>query len=234
MDLIKDIVYDDEYCENIKTSKYTQTSIVKNDNIIESMTSSKSLEELLLHTYDYVSLLKKNDKNYAESRKLEFATLIDEEGETTYDNFNYDKRFSKKLLQRGLQEADTLSSILYLSDLYNFGLVIYDKDYNKYYKLYTKCKPEVYICYENKYFRNMETPSDMLNIKYMEDLSGLSNMLNMNIKDIYIYKKYLKPISNYKINELKKIAEELDVDIMKNGKCMNKQELYNMINLSKY
>ena len=56
----------------------------------------------------------------------------------------------------------------------------------------------------------------------------------MNIKDIYIYKKYLKPISNYKINELKKIAEELDVDIMKNGKCMNKQELYNMINLSKY
>ena len=80
----------------------------------------------------------------------------------------------------------------------------------------------------------MEKPSDMLNIKYMEDLSGLSNMLNMNIKDIYIYKKYLKPISNYKINELKKIAEELDVDIMKNGKCMNKQELYNMINLSQY
>ena len=50
MDLIKDIVYEDTYCENIKKDKYTQTSIVKNDNIIESMTSSKSLEELLLHT----------------------------------------------------------------------------------------------------------------------------------------------------------------------------------------
>ena len=59
MDLIKNIVYEDTYCENIKMDKYTQTSIVKNDNIIECMTSNKSLEELLLHTYDYVSLLKK-------------------------------------------------------------------------------------------------------------------------------------------------------------------------------
>jgi hypothetical protein len=233
MDLIKDIKYENTYCDT-KMNKYTQCNITVDDNIVECMTTSKSLEELLLHTYDYVSILKKNDKNYIDTRKIEFATLLDEESNTTYDNFNYDKRFSKKLLQRGLQENDTLSTILYLSDLYNFGLVIYDKDYNKYYKLYTKSKPEVYICYENKYFRNMETPSDMLNIKYMEDLSGLSNMLNMNLKDIYIYKKYLKPISNYKIDELKKIAKELDVDIMKNGKCMNKQELYNMINLSKY
>ena len=233
MDLIKDIVYDNTY-GNIKNDKYTQCNITIEDNVVEYMTFSKSLEELLLHTYYYLSILKKKDKSYVESRKLEFATLLDEKGETTYDSFNYDKRFSKKLLQRGLQELDTLSTILYLSDLYDFGLVIYDKDYNKYYKLYTKSKPEVYICYENKCFRNMETPSDMLNIKYMEDLSGLSNMLNMNIKDIYIYKKYLKPISNYKIDELKKIAEELDVKSMKNGKRMNKRELYDSINLSKY
>ena len=234
MDLIKDIIYDNTYCEDIKDTKYTQKSLIKKEDKIECMTSSKSLEELILHTYDYVSLLKKNDTNYVETRKLEFATLLDEKGESTYDSFNYDKKFSKKLIQRGLQENNTLSSILYISDLYNFGLIIYDKDYNKYYKLYTKVKPEVYICYENKCFRNMETPNENININFMEDLSGLSNMLNMNIKDIYIYKKYLKPISHYKIDELKKIAKELDVNMMKNGKCMNKQELYNMINLSKY
>ena len=90
------------------------------------------------------------------------------------------------------KQNNTLSTILYLSDLYDFGLIIYDKDYNKYYKLYTKYKPEVYICYENKIFRNMENPSDMIKIDFMEDLSGLSNMLNMDIKDIHIYKKYLK------------------------------------------
>ena len=55
--------------------------------------------------------------------------------------------------------------------MYDFGLIIYDKDYNKYYKLYTKIKPEVYICYENKIFRNMEKPSDMIKIDFMEDLS---------------------------------------------------------------
>jgi len=234
MELIKNIVYDDTYCVNIKTTKYTQTLLSKNNDMIECITSSKSLEELILHTYDYASLIDKNDKNYVEKRKLEFATLLDENGEIVYDKYNYDKRFSKKLIQRGLQQNDTLSTILYLSDLYNFGLIIYDKDYNKYYKLYTKVKPEVYICYENKIFRNMEKPSDMIKIDFMEDLSGLSNMLDMDIKDIHIYKKYLKPISNYKIDELKKIAEELDVNTSKNGKRMNKKELYDSINLSQY
>ena len=80
----------------------------------------------------------------------------------------------------------------------------------------------------------MEKPSDMIKIDFMEDLSGLSNMLDMDIKDIHIYKKYLKPISNYKIDELKKIAEELNVNISKNGKRMNKKELYDSINLSQY
>lgn len=234
MELIQNIVYDNIYCDNIKNSKYTQRRLLnKNDNI-ECITSSKNLEELILHTYDYASLIDKNDKNYVEKRKLEFATLLDENGEIVYDKFNYDKRFSKKLLQRGLQQNDILSTILYLSDLYDFGLIIYDKDYNKYYKLYTKVKPEVYICYENKIFRNMEKPSDMIKIDFMEDLSGLSNMLDMDIKDIHIYKKYLKPISNYKIDELKKIAEELNVNMTKNGKRMNKRELYDSINLSQY
>ena len=232
MDLIKDIVYEDTYCENIKKDKYTQTSIVKNDNIIESMTSSKSLEELLLHTYDYVSLLKKNDKNYAESRKLEFATLLDEKGETTYDNFNYDKRFSKKLLQRGLQEDDTLSSILYLSDLYNFGIILYDKINDKYYKLYDKIKPLIYVCYENRTFRIIDAP--IIDINYIDTLDGLKNILNLNIKDVHIYKKYLKPISNYKIGELVDIAKELDVNIMKNNKKMTKKGIYDKINSSKY
>ena len=234
MDLIKDIVYEKRYTDNIKYTKYTQSNIKKDINVMEKMTNSKYLEELLLHTYDYKSVIQKNDKNYIDTRKIEFATLLDEESEKTYDNFNYDKKFSKKLLQRGLQENDTLSSILYISDLYNFGLVIYDKDYNKYYKLYTKEKPEVYICYENKSFRTMENPSNNLNINFMEDLNGLSNMLNMNIKDIFIYKKYLKPISNYKVDELVNIAKELNINIMKNGKKVTKRELYDSINLRKY
>ena len=107
MELIKNIVYDDTYCNDIKSTKYTQAKLIKNDNVIECITSSKSLEELILHTYDYASMLDKNDKNYVEKRKLEFATLLDESCEIVYDKFKYDKRFSKKLLQRGLQQNDT-------------------------------------------------------------------------------------------------------------------------------
>ena len=64
MELIKNIVYEDTYCNDIKTTKYTQTSLIKNEDNIECMTSSRSLEELILHTYDYASLIDKNDKNY--------------------------------------------------------------------------------------------------------------------------------------------------------------------------
>ena len=57
MDLIKDIVYDNTYC-NIKNDKYTQCNITIDDNVVEYMTFSKSLEELLLHT---MSVIDKNE-----------------------------------------------------------------------------------------------------------------------------------------------------------------------------
>ena len=230
MDLIKDIVYDKRYTDN-NIDNYTQHKIIKDDKTVKEIVACKSLEELLLYKYDYNSVLE-NEKAYMDNRKIELASFIDEHTEKTYDNFNYDKRFSKNLIQRGLQENDTLSSVLYISDLYNFGIVLYDKMEDKYYKLYSKIKPLIYVCYENRTFRIIDKP--IVDIKYTEKLDGLTNILNLNIKDVYIYKKYLKPISNYKIGELVDIAKELNVNIMKNTKRMTKQEIYDMINLSKY
>ena len=167
-------------------------------------------------------------------RKIELATFIDEHTEKTYDNFNYDKKFSKKLLQQGLQEEDSLSSSLYISDLYNFTIILYDKYNNKYYKLSQKDKPLVYIEYYNHSFRIMEDPTnDFKDIKYETSIGGLENILNCNVKGIDIYKKYLKTISHYKMDDLIKIAEELNIDIKKNGKKKTKKVLYDDINLSK-
>jgi hypothetical protein len=230
MDLIKDIVYEKRYM-NINIDDYTQHKIIKENKIIKEIVACKNLEELLLYKYDYNSVLE-NENAYVEQRKIELASFIDEHTEKTYDNFNYDKRFSKKLIQRGLQENDALTSVLYISDLYNFGIVLYDKIEEKYYKLYSKIKPEIYVCYENRTFRIIDKP--IVDIKYTDKLDGLTNILNLNIKDVYIYKKYLKPISNYKIGELVDIAKELNVNIMKNNKRMTKQEIYDAINLSKY
>ena len=115
MDLIKDIVYDKRYTDN-NIDNYTQHKIIKDDKTVKEIVACKSLEELLLYKYDYNSVLE-NEKAYMDNRKIELASFIDEHTDKTYDNFNYDKRFSKNLIQRGLQENDTLSSVLYISDL---------------------------------------------------------------------------------------------------------------------
>ena len=101
---------------------------------------------------------------------------------------------------------------------------------DKYYKLYSKIKPLIYVCYENRTFRIIDKPIVDIKYtdKYTDKLDGLTNILNLNIKDVYIYKKYLKPISNYKIGELVDIAKELNVNIMKNAKRMTKQDIYDM------
>jgi len=245
MNIIKDIEYDQYYTHDIVESKYAQCSLnqnikhenVKHENIKKEEKKKeifKTLEELLLFTYDYNSMFQENPKIYMNKRKIELATFIDEHTEKTYDNFNYDKKFSKKLLQQGLQEEDSLSSSLYISDLYNFTIILYDKYNNKYYKLSQKDKPLVYIEYYNHSFRIMEDPTnDFKDIKYETSIGGLENILNCNVKGIDIYKKYLKTISHYKMDDLIKIAEELNIDIKKNGKKKTKKVLYDDINLSK-
>ena len=137
MDIIKNIEYDQYYTHDIVESKYTQCSLKQNKKEEKQEKKEKkkeifkTLEELLLFTYDYNSMFQENPKIYMNKRKIELATFIDEHTEKTYDNFNYDKKFSKKLLQQGLQEEDSLSSSLYISDLYNFTIILYDKYNNK-------------------------------------------------------------------------------------------------------
>ena len=50
---------------------------------------------------------------------------------------------------------------------------------------------------------------------------------------IFVYNTYLKAISNYKADDLINIANELNIDLNKNGKKKIKKELYDEINLIK-
>tara|TARA_Y100000356_G_C11217018_1_gene266894 strand:+ start:318 stop:1055 length:738 start_codon:yes stop_codon:yes gene_type:complete len=244
MDIIKNIEYDQYYTHDIVESEYTQCSIKQSNNENKNIKQEnkkeekkeifKTLEELLLFTYDYNSMLQENPKIYIDKRKIELATFIDEHTEKTYDNFNYDKKFSKRVIQQGLQETDSLSSVLYICDLYNIAIVLYDKYNDKYYKLSQKEKPVVYIEYYNHSFRVMEDPTNNFkDINYETSIGGLDNIFNCNVKGIDIYKKYLKAISHYKMEDLIKIAEELNVEVKKNGKRKTKKVLYDDINLLK-
>ena len=58
-----------------------------------------------------------------------------------------------------------------------------------------------------------------------------SNIFEKDIKKS-IYKQYLKGIGNYRMEELKQIAIDLNIPIYENNKIRKKQNIYNDINLN--
>ena len=153
---------------------------------------------------------------------MELASELSEIS-NNYDTFNYSKTLKKTDIQHGLQKSNTLSTILYLSDIYDISIIIYYRD--KYYKLSKKKRKILYVEYANswKIIENKD-----INIK--GDLCELKDIIDLNIDTIDIYNRYLKPISNYKIAELIEIAEKNNISIETDGKKKLKKELYNEIN----
>ena len=114
----------------------------------------------------------------------------------------------------------------------------------KLYKTGIKNTEYMFIEYNNNNFslinnEDIDIPETFCNIF---ELSGpvdnatytLSSVINFDIKDNIIYNLYLKPIGNYKVNELIDIANECNIELLKDGKKKNKKELYDEINLSKF
>ena len=58
-------------------------------------------------------------------------------------------------------------------------------------------------------------------------------MLDCNIKTINVYEKYLKAISNYKLDDLVKIATDNNIDLKYCNKKKTKRVLFDEINLIK-
>jgi hypothetical protein len=91
------------------------------------------------------------------------------------------------------------------------------------------------INYNNNVFSiNTEDIKDIDKIKYdYENINDLKKILNCNINSLEIYKSNLKAISNYKLNELIKLADENKICIKDdNNKNKIKKQLYYEINKS--
>ena len=130
----------------------------------------------------------------------------------------------KNLIQNGLQKIDTISTIIYLSDIFLINIIIKSND--KYYQLVNRNYKDFFVEYKDGLWRSIEK------CEYILDTSeDLQNILDYNIKINDIYLKYLKPISNYKIQELIDIAEKHNIDVKINGKKKTKLDLYNEINI---
>lgn len=214
--ILETISYNKQYTNDIVKSKYTQKIQT------ERVERYKNLEDLIIYTYDIDSVLEKNNKLYVDSKKLELASELSD----TFNNyvpFNYSKSLKKSEIQSGLQKSNTLTTILYLSDVYDISIIVYRRD--KYYKLCQKKRMDVFVEYRDSWSVVGEK-----DIKIPGELCELHDIIDLNIDTLDIYNRYLKPISNYKIADLIEIAKQNDISIENDGKRKRKQEIYDEIN----
>ena len=147
---------------------------------------------------------------------------------------NYTKKFTIQLVQSGLQNKNVFSSILYLNEYYKVHCIIYNEDTNKYYRTSLKDYEPLYCIYRNNsWFTTNELMGDSTQLS--DDITDLSTILTIDIKDIYIYKPYLMPITKYKLKDLEEIAKDNDIQLgNETGKKKLKKQLYEEINLKHY
>ena len=248
----------DRYADKITINKYTQGE--NETKVNKNVLKSKNILEIILSQKDYnYQILENSEKsNYVTKKSLDLSTLLD----LNYDNYNYSKKkFSKSLVCNSLQGMNNLTSILFYNDYYNVNIVICNKvnkvnSILKLFKTGIKIYPEyLFIKYDNNQFTHLNQEDiDILDNKKNElntpniiytssvlELSGdvkdpqytLKDVINIDIKDTMIYNLFLKPISNYKLDDIVTIAKENNIDLMNNGKKKNKKTLYDEINFMK-
>ena len=233
MNIMNNINYNKKYTELLVDNKWTQKTKEKSRKIKDNNNKQyKKIDDFLYNEYNFLSIL---NMDSMDSVFMNIASNIDENTKECYDKFNYGRIFSKKIIQRGLQEKNNLSTLLYLGDLYNISFIINDIYNKKMILLNDNNNKKEIINYNNNVFSiNNEDIKDIDKIKYdYENINDLKKILNCNINSLEIYKNNLKAISNYKLNELIKLADENKICIKDdNNKNKTKKQLYYEINKS--
>ena len=231
----------DRYADKITINQYTQgenetkvnTNILKSKNILEIILSQKD--------YNYQILENGEKSNYVIKKSLELSTFLD----LNYDNYNYSKKkFPKSLLCSSLQGMNNLSSILFYNDYYGINIIICNKLHNltKYFKTGIKPLENMFILYNEGQFTHLQDTPEITVFDSIDEKMGsvddpyysLSKVIRFDLKpDNMIYNTFLKPISNYKLDEIVNIAKENNIDLLNNGKKKNKKTLYDEINFIK-
>lgn len=245
MEKFNNIQYNKRYTQDIRESNYIQKTDVNKTNKTNKNVNIKkekmynNIEELLIYTYEYKSFLDKMSQLNLEKIKIDIASNIDENSEEYYNKYNYNSRkFNKKLIQRGLQEKNKLSTLFYLCDKYNINLYLISESEKK--KILVSSnkvvnKEDIYIKkYNNKKYYIVEEEENILfyskNYTIVYDIKDIEE-ISCDIKNKDIYINYLKAISNYKLEELQEIAKNNNIDIKLCNKSKTKKELYDEINI---
>lgn len=217
------------YSKKINESKYTQNIYVTENKQITNQYDS--IYECILSIKDVqYQLLNDSEKpDYVKQHLLELCNTVDSE----YDTYNFNKKvLSKQKLCSNLQNnKNILSSILFYNEYFKLNLIIFNESTNKFYKTGLKNYDKIYISCSDKKWTIHDSVDDLSSYS---NISDLSSVIEIDMKDNFVYNTYLKAISNYKADDLINIANELNVSLNKdNGKKKTKKELYDEINLIK-
>ena len=218
-----------DYSKKININKYTQDIHKKEEEI--KVKQYKSIYESLLSQKDvpYQILNDQEKEDYVKQHLLELCNIVD----SNYETYNFNKKvLSKQKLCRNLQgNKNVLSSILFYNEYFKVNLIIMNESTGKLYKTGLKDYDKLYISCSDKKWIIHESVEDSSSYS---DIGDLSSVIEIDMKDNFVYNTYLKAISNYKADDLTNIANELNVSLIKdNGKKKTKKELYDEINLNK-
>ena len=231
IDIIKEINQDCDFTTKIKESKFIESLVSKNKNF-----NYNSLCQCIISSSDplYETIPNNEKKQYFKDKILNICTLIDENKQDNYLNYNLNTKIMKsKTIQYSLQlsidNKNLLYSILYLNEFYKKHFIVLHN--NKLYETSLKNYPKEYILYQNNKFSiNHKNLDDFVN----DDLKNIpieNDIKKTNLIDIY--NKYLESISKYKIDDIQKIANDLNISLKNDKKNKTKQQLYNEINIFK-
>ena len=211
MDLIRDHKHvTNEYSKKIRIIKYTE-----GENITIEKEGAMDICEIIISQNDneYSTIQKQQRQNYIINKKLEIADNV-----TKDEKFN--KSFSPKIIQAGLQNKNCLSSILYMNELYKINTIICNR--NKLYKTTHMDYPILLCEYKNNSWHYLDHID--VDVEYNPNVE-LPNIITQDT-NLMIFKSTMMPLSKYKVKELEEMCIKKNINTMKNGKKKLKKELY--------
>ena len=238
-DLLKDLNVDCNFTNDIKESKYVENT--KNDTSMNNtITSSKqtyypTFIKCIISEFDpiYASLSDEERVLYFSKKIMEICSEIDEK-EESFKNYKFHKSLKSHKVQQGLQLYDKrinhISSLYYLNEYYKRHFVIVYE--NIAYPTCIKNYPKIYLNFDNHKVKVMNTCDfPEMNLKNLFEKSKIIDDIKRDIKGIY--NLHLEAVGKYKLDDLKKIAIECNIDLKDGQKNKTKGVLYDEINLYK-
>ena len=164
---------------------------------------------------------------------MEICSEIDEKDDS-FKNYQFHRSLKSHGVQQGLQlyekRINHASSIYYLNEYYKRHFVIVHQ--NVAYPTCIKNYPKIYLSFDNKIKVVNGCDYPEMNLKTLFEKTKLIDDVKRDIKGIY--NLYLEAIGKYKIDDLKKIALECNLELKDSkGKNKNKSVLYGEINMFK-